>query len=282
MNYQHAFHAGNFADVIKHVILTALFGSLSKKDAPLCYIDTHAGAGFYDLNASSTKKTKEYLDGIEKVIKQDNPPALIKHYLDTVHQINNELTHSKFSSLRFYPGSPLIARHLMRPHDRIVACELQQSAYQALKETFAGDKQIAVHHSDGYLGLKAFLPPKERRGIILIDPPYEDPDEFRHLAHTLPSALKRFETGVYAIWYPIKDTKQIDRFYRALTDSVTNPILSVELTIYPDLPTHLNGSGMAIINPPWQLQETLQEVLPWLWKTLSINGQGGYSVKLVK
>lgn len=282
MNYQHSFHAGNFADVIKHVILTALFGSLAKKDSPLCYIDTHAGAGFYDLNAASPKKSKEYSGGIEKVIQQDDAPALVKHYLDIVHRINNELTHSKFSSLRFYPGSPLIAHHLMRAHDRIIACELQNAAYQALKETFDGDKQVAVHHTDGYLGLKAFLPPKERRGIILIDPPYEDPDEFRHLAQTLPSVLKRFETGVYAIWYPIKDTRQIERFYRTLNESITNSILSVELTIYPDLPTHLNGSGMAIINPPWQFQETLQEVLPWLWKTLSINGQGAHSVKLIK
>ncbi len=282
MNYRHAYHAGNFADVIKHIILTALITSLSRKDSPYCYIDTHAGTGYYDLEADQSKKTKEFEGGIEKVIRQDNPPALIRHYLDCVHKINNQLTNTKFSSLRYYPGSPMLARYLSRPHDRIVACELQPQEYRALSSAFAGDKQVAVHHMDGFLGLKAFLPPPERRGLILIDPPYEDPAEFTRIAQTLPVALKRFNTGIYAIWYPIKEKAEVKSFYSALKKSIDLPIYSIELTIYPDLPQHLNGSGMIIINPPWQLEDSMKEILPWLWNSLSINGQGAYNAQLLK
>lgn len=277
MNYRHAYHAGNFADVIKHVVLTALITSLAKKETPFCYIDTHAGTGYYDLFAATTQKTKEYMDGIEKVIQLDNPPELIKRYLHCVHQINNQLSGAKYASLHYYPGSPLIARCLARANERIVACELHPEEYQALRKTFANDNQVAVHHLDGFLGLKAFLPPKERRGLVLIDPPYEDPDEFTRLARAMPAALKRWESGIYAIWYPIKEQQQVKRFYQALKESVDHPILAIELTIYPDLPHHLNGCGMVVINPPWQFDTTIEATLPWLWKALAVNGQGGYS-----
>lgn len=282
MNYRHSYHAGSYTDVVKHVILTALIISLYRKDTPFCYIDTHAGAGYYDLLSEFSKKTREYEGGIEKVIRMENPPALIKRYLDCVHQINNSLTASKFSSLQYYPGSPMIARCLARPHDRIIACELQPQEYQALKTAFAGDKQVAVHHTDGFLGLKAFLPPRERRGIVLIDPPYEDPDEFTRIAHSLASAIKRFDTGIYAIWYPIKEKSKIAHYYRVLESTLDLPIFTIELTIYPDLPQHLNGCGLTIINPPWQFPETMNEILPWLWKALTINEQGAYHTAMLK
>lgn len=276
MNYRHSYHAGNFADVIKHVILTALITSLQRKDTPFCYIDTHAGSGYYDLSSDFSAKSKEFAGGIEKVIAAEKAPALVQRYLDCVHKINNKLTHSNFASLRYYPGSPMIARQLARPHDRIVACELQPGEYQTLKTTFAGDKQVAVHHTDGFLGLKAFLPPQERRGLVLIDPPYENPDEFTRIAHSLPTALKRWETGIYAIWYPIKENSRVEQFYRTLKAQINAPILAVELTIYPDLPNHLNGCGLVIINPPWQFDESINEILPWLWNSLAINNQGAY------
>lgn len=281
MNYRHSYHAGNFADVLKHIVLAELLLALSRKNTPYCYIDTHAGSGYYDLFSDAANKTKEYENGIEKIIQADNPPAIVKRYLDTVHQINNKLTDTKFSSLRYYPGSPMVARSLIRPHDRIVACELQREQYELLRETFLGDKQVAVHHTDGFLGLKAFLPPKERRGLVLIDPPYENPDEFIRIAHSLPTALKRWATGVYAIWYPIKDAKKVNQFHQALKQ-LACPSFIVELTIYPDLPNHFNGSGMAIINPPWQFAESIQEVLPWLWNSLTINGQGAYRAQALK
>jgi 23S rRNA (adenine2030-N6)-methyltransferase len=282
LNYRHAYHAGSFTDVFKHVILTALMSSLSRKETPFCYIDTHAGIGYYDLFGGPSQKTKEYENGIERIIEQDNPPPLVKRYLDCVHKINNQLTGSKFSSLKYYPGSPMIARYLARPHDRIIACELQRQDYETLRSTFAGDKQVAAHHMDGFLGLKAFLPPTERRGFVLIDPPYENPDEFTRIAHSMPPAIKRWDTGIYAIWYPVKDKIQVKRFYRTLQENVKLPILSIELSTYPDLPDHLNGSGVAVINPPWQFEQSVNDVLPWLWKALTINRQGSYHASLLK
>lgn len=278
MNYKHSYHAGNFADVVKHVALIALISSMTKKNTPYCYIDTHAGIGCYDLQDEFAKKTKEYEGGIEKVIRADKPPFLVKQYIDCVHDISNELVGSKFASLRYYPGSPMIARHFARAHDRIIACELHPQEHQALRNTFAGDKHVSVQHCDGFLGLKAFLPPKERRGIILIDPPYEDADEFSRIARTLPVALKRFETGIYAIWYPIKERPQVERFYRSVKQNIDQPAVAIELTIYPDLPSHLNGCGLVVINPPFQFQQTMAEVLPWLWQALTINKQGHFSI----
>jgi len=274
MNYLHSYHAGNFCDVVKHICLVALIESLERKPTPYCYIDTHAGAGMYDLFSEFSEKTKEYENGIEKIIQHSNPPDLVKKYLQIIHILNNKLTHSKISSLRYYPGSPQIVREMMRPHDRMIASELHPNEYQSLKNHFLGDTQAAIHHMDGFLGLKAFLPPKERRGIILIDPPYEDPDEFMHIARLLPIALKRFETGVYAIWYPVKEQSHVEKFYDIVKKTISNPIFAIELTTYPDIPQHLNGCGMAIINPPFQFDETMKNTLPWVWKALSINGQG--------
>lgn len=282
MNYKHVFHAGSFTDVVKHVILTALLISLERKPTPFCYIDTHGGAGYYDLFSEQASKTKEYTNGIEKVIQYERPPEIIKRYLNCVHEINNKLTHSKFASLRYYPGSPLIARMLLRPKDRIIACELQLQEYESLRHTFAGDKQVAIHHTDGFLGLKAFLPPAERRGLVLIDPPYEDPNEFTRIVQSLPIALKRWESGIYAIWYPIKEKSSVDRFYRALSENIHKPVFIIELTIYPDLPNHLNGCGVAIVNPPWEFDKIVQELLPWLWKSLTINEQGGFRASFLK
>jgi 23S rRNA (adenine2030-N6)-methyltransferase len=282
MNYRHVYHAGNFSDVIKHVIQMQLFTTMQNKDAGFCYIDTHAGTGFYDLYSEQASKTKEYENGIERVIQHPNPPAIIKRYLHLVHEVNNELLKAKYASLRYYPGSPLIAQRMLRAQDHMIACELHSDDHQQLRQQFLGRKQVAVHHTDGYLGLKAFLPPKERRGLILIDPPYEDPDEFNHLARTLPAALKRFESGVYAIWYPIKDSHHTKLFHKALCQQIDKPILSVELTVYPDLPNHLNGSGMVIINPPWNIDKQFDQFMPWLWEALSINKQGAYTTQMLK
>lgn len=281
MNYRHVYHAGNFTDVVKHIAIIALLKTFLRKTSPFCYLDTHAGNGYYDLFSEFANKTKEYANGIEKIIQKEKPPALIKEYLFCIHQINNQLTQSKYAALHYYPGSPLIARHFLRPRDHIIACELQLEVYQDLKKTFAGDKQVSTHHMDGFLGLKSFLPPKERRGLVLIDPPYEDPAEFIRIAQSLSIAIKKWETGSYCIWYPIKEKNSITRFYRALK-SINHPVIIVELSIFPDIAQHLNGCGLAIINPPWHFSESIEEILPWLWKTLTINQQGGYSCYLLK
>lgn len=276
MNYRHAYHAGSFTDVIKHIILITLIEALSRKESPFCYLDTHAGAGYYDLSSNSAVKNTEYVGGIGKIIQQANPPGVIQRYLGCIQRINNQLTLA--SSLNYYPGSPMIARYFMRPHDKLIACELQPQEYQLLKHAFAGDKQAAIHHMDGFMSLKAFLPPLERRGLVLIDPPYEKSDELIHIAKTLSAAVKHWQTGIYAIWYPIKEKVLSKRFYQTLqTQLPQRKLMIIELTIYPDLPQHLNGCGMAIINPPWQFDENINVMLPWLWKTLTINRQGHYS-----
>jgi 23S rRNA (adenine2030-N6)-methyltransferase len=276
MNYRHSYHAGNFADVFKHIILTALTESLLRKDNGFCFLDTHAGIGVYDLQAPDAKKTQESATGILKILQQPNPPALIQKYLQVINQLNPDGT----DPLRFYPGSPEFVKYFLRPQDRMVLTELHEEDYETLKQLYWREKQIAVHHQDGYNALKAFLPPKERRGLVLIDPPYEKPDELMQNISVLCNALERWETGVYALWYPIKEHRSIERFHQSVKQRIARPALTVELSIYPEnIATHLNGSGMLIINPPWQLDTAIKSTLAWLWETLSPNKQGRYDIK---
>jgi len=278
MNYRHTYHAGNFADVFKHIILVALTQSLTQKETGFCYLDTHAGIGQYDLLTGPAQKNKEFKNGILKVLTQPKPPTLVQSYLECVQAMNPGTS----DTLHYYPGSPAIVRHFLRPQDRMVLCELHEDDWESLKNNFHHDKQIAVHHQDGYQGLKAFLPPKERRGFVLIDPPYEKPDEATTAVAGLCMALERWETGTYALWYPIKERRSIERFHRTLTQKISHPVLIVELSIYPDnVATHLNGNGIAIVNPPWQLEQTIKEALGWLWRALSPDQQGRYDIKML-
>jgi 23S rRNA (adenine2030-N6)-methyltransferase len=270
MNYRHIYHAGNFADVFKHVVLVALLQALQRKDAAFCYLDTHAGLGRYDLKSREAQKTKEFVLGIEQIIKQSAIPiAEVKTYLNAVKSLGPH----------FYPGSPRIARYLLRPQDRIILSELHTEDAAQLKREFLRDKQVAVHQQDGYLALKAFLPPKEKRGLVLLDPGYEQTNEIQQIYQGLKEALKRWETGVYAIWYPLKDKNFAQNLRNKLVQLGTKEILFTELSIYPeDSPISLNGSGMAILNPPWQLKTRLKIILPWLWQALSPNKQGCYRI----
>lgn len=280
MNYQHSYHAGSFTEVFKHIILVGLIKALLRKDNPFCVIDTHAGRGFYDLTSDAAKKTKEYESGIMKVMQHTNPPGLIKEYLADVKLFNNRLSQSTFSSFRYFVGSPKLMRHYLRLQDRMILSELHPVEQRILKDNFAEDRHVSTHLLDGYQALKAFLPPKERRGLILIDPPFERPNEFAQILTTLPMALKRFSTGIYAIWYPIKDRPPIDHFHRALKEVISQPMLAIEMSIYPENSAqHLNGSGMIIINPPWQFDKQVSDWLPWLWKVLSVQNQGQYRIQ---
>jgi 23S rRNA (adenine2030-N6)-methyltransferase len=272
MNYRHSYHAGNFADVFKHVILVSLIQAMQRKDNPFCYLDTHAGAGIYNLSSTAAQKSKEYQSGIGLLFKQKNLVETLSNYLACIHKLNQ-------SELRYYPGSPSIVREMLRPQDRMVLSELHPTEYQLLKKQFAYDKQTSIQLLDGYQSLKAFLPPKERRGLILIDPPYEKTHELEHIAALIPLTLRRFATGVYSIWYPIKDRPPIERFYQTLKKSITEPILIAELSIYPETSAqHLNGCGMLIINPPWQLSDQINAYLPQLWSILSPEKRGQYRV----
>jgi 23S rRNA (adenine2030-N6)-methyltransferase len=285
MNYRHIYHAGNFADVFKHCILVMLIENLLRKDKSFCYVDTHAGLGIYDLKTISAQKTLEYSLGISRVLGYagEDIPAEIAPYLSAVKQLNatqaaiepSKLTGSNIS---LYPGSPYIARSLLRPHDRMILMELHKEDILQLKQVFSKDKQVAVHHCDGYQGLKAFLPPRERRGLVLIDPSFEHKNEFELILAALKVALARWLTGTYAIWYPIKDFALVKDFLCAL-NKMNIPTVVSEITIGKQ--TELKefiGCGMAILNPPWQLDKTLEKVLPWLWKILSPHHEGRWAI----
>lgn len=271
LSYRHGFHVGNFADVFKHIILSLLVRAQLRKDKPFFYLDTHAGAGRYDLGSAMAQKNREFATGISRLWAMDDAPEAVRRYLDAVRALNAT------AELRFYPGSPRIVRHFFRPADRMALCELHSKELENLKEEFARDRQAVVHGLDGYQALKALLPPAERRGVVLVDPAFELKDERGRLLEGLAAAYKRFPTGSYAIWYPIQDRQTLEWFRRQLVRSGIRNVLAAELRIFDEeLPLRMNGTGMVLINPPWRLDEELQTLGPWLWKTLSTEGQGGF------
>lgn len=271
MNYRHSYHAGNFADVFKHVVLTLLLQALRAKDNPFCYLDTHAGAGRYDLLGEAAQKTGESREGIARFREGSPAPAEMTDYLAAVRAVNEG------GELRCYPGSPRVARHLLRAQDRMVLMELHPEEAQTLKLEFRGDPQVHIHHMDGFAGLKAFLPPPERRGVVLIDPPFERVDEFDRLVIALQAAHARWSTGIYAVWYPLKDPQEVKRFYRKLAGSGLRKLLLAEISFHA-VPGQLYGCGMVILNPPWGLDERLNRLLPELLARLR-DAPGGVKVE---
>ena len=268
MNYRHIFHAGNFADVTKHVVLTLLLKSLHKKTTPFCYLDTHASAARYDLAGAEAQKTGEYHEGIQRLWDTETPPELAE-FLAAVRMQNPA------GGLRYYPGSPAIAQQFLRQRDRMVLLERQADECAKLQATFAGNRQVTVHMQDGYSGLKAYLPPKERRGLVLIDPPYESDNEFEQVVAGLRVAHDRWASGIYAVWYPIKDRPPVERLHRAVAATGIRKILLLELCPYPeDATLRLNGCGMIVINPPWMLADTLRTLLPKMLKLLQSQSAG--------
>ncbi len=267
MNYRHAFHAGNFADVVKHALLTLVLAHLKKKDAPFCVLDIHAGIGRYDLAGPEATKTGEYHEGIGRLLEAGPPPPLLADYLAAIAAIN-----PGWPDLRFYPGSPRIARFLLRPQDRLALVELHPEDARTLKREFAGDRQVGVHLQDAYTALKALLPPKERRGLVLIDPPFEAKDEFHRIVKGAEEACRRWPTGIYGIWYPIKAQDPVERFLSEVAN-LGHPCLVAHLFRFPaETAERLNGSGLAILNPPWKLDEALAELLPGLAERLGATG----------
>jgi 23S rRNA (adenine2030-N6)-methyltransferase len=266
MNYRHAYHAGNFADVLKHAILALVIEHLKLKPAPFRVIDTHAGIGVYDLHAEQAGKTGEWRDGIARLLAARKPDAIasvLQPYLDALAPGFVD------GALRFYPGSPLIARRLARANDRIMANELHPEDHTSLVALFDRDRQVKVSSMDGWTALKAFLPPVERRGVVLIDPPFEEQGEFERMTDGLRDAVRRFATGTVLLWYPIKDTKAVDAFEQQITRSCTAASLVVRLMISNGSDSRiLNGSGLVVINPPYTLESKLQSLLPFLAKTL--------------
>ncbi|MBM4201202.1 MAG: 23S rRNA (adenine(2030)-N(6))-methyltransferase RlmJ [Gammaproteobacteria bacterium] len=273
LSYRHGFHAGNGPDVFKHIVLAELIAALQRKDGPICYLDTHAGAGRYDLESAMARKNGEFRAGIGRVWGVADVPRGALRYLDAVRALNEG------DAVRWYPGSPLLVRHLLRAQDRMVLCELHTTEIKVLGTVFAGDKQVGVHHLDGYQGLKAFLPPRERRGLVLCDPAFEVKDERERLIDAIRGAWLRWPTGVFAIWHPIQDRKATERLYRAFRESGIRKVLRAELcTTEADADRKLLGSGLLIINPPWKLDRELASALPWLWQALSVQGRGQWLV----
>jgi 23S rRNA (adenine2030-N6)-methyltransferase len=274
MNYRHAYHAGNFADVLKHVVLLALLDSLKAKPTPFCLIDTHAGSGLYALDGVEAGKTGEYKDGVARLLFPDlhgdepiagSLPPLLRRWLDLITQMDGNQ-----GELHYYPGSPMLGALSMRPGDSAQLCELLPGEADRLRELFRNDPRMHVHQRNGYEALKGLTPPKEKRGLVLIDPPYEAQEaEYKAIEQALKAAMLRWPTGMYAVWYPIKLRSQVQPFLRWLPRSGARRVLCVELLLHPDdSPLRLNGSGMVILNAPYQLDEALREPLRALARLL--------------
>ncbi|SDP57772.1 23S rRNA (adenine2030-N6)-methyltransferase [Phyllobacterium sp. YR620] len=280
MNYRHAYHAGNFADVVKHIILTRLVLYLQRKEQAFRVIDTHAGIGRYDLKGVEAGKTNEWQNGIGRLLEAKFDPdvaALLSPYLDIVRSENTD------GAMRHYPGSPLIVRHLLRRQDRLSALELHPRDAEQLGDLFAGDVQVRVTELDGWLAMGAHLPPKEKRGLVLVDPPFEVAGEFDRLVDSLAKAHKRFSGGTFALWYPVKDRQEVRRFAEALRDTGIPKILRTELMIRaPSAEPRLDGTGMIIVNPPFTLEAELRILFPALSKILTEEKNAGFTVDWVR
>ncbi|MER9229889.1 23S rRNA (adenine(2030)-N(6))-methyltransferase RlmJ [Mesorhizobium sp. M0437] len=268
MNYRHAYHAGNFADVVKHVVLSRLIEYLKQKDKAFRVIDTHAGIGRYDLSSTEAQKTGEWQGGIGRLVDAalDAPAAaLLAPYLEAVRSLNPD------GGVKKYPGSPLIARHLMRKQDRLSAVELHPKDTARLKALFDGDFQTRVIELDGWLALGAHLPPKEKRGLVLIDPPFEEEGEFGRLVDGLQRAHRRWPGGIYALWYPLKDRRAVAAFRKALKQTGISKLLDIGFEIRPDaVEPSLDGCGMVVVNPPFTLEGELRTLLPALHRLLAL------------
>lgn len=276
MNYRHAFHAGNFADVLKHAVLVRIVEYLKRKEKAFRVIDTHAGVGLYDLSSDEAQRTGEWQSGIGRLMSAPlggEAASLIKPLLDSVRAVNQE------GAVACYPGSPLIVRHLLRRKDRLTAIELHPEDAEALRGNFAGDHQVRVIALDGWLALGAHLPPKEKRGLVLTDPPFEKQGEFDRLVRGLAKAHKRWPGGIYALWYPIKDHAAVKAFRDSLGASGVPDILDIALELRPpSAEPRLDGAGMAVVNPPFVLREELETLMPVLAERLGENGAGRYTV----
>jgi 23S rRNA (adenine2030-N6)-methyltransferase len=274
LSYRHAFHAGNHADLLKHSALVLALRYLVQKEAPLWYIDTHAGAGRYRLGDDAAQKTGEYRDGIERIWSQPEPQPLLADYLGIVTELNGSR-----DALRLYPGSPLFAAHCLRPQDRLRLFERHPQDFPLLARQFDGDRRVQVTHGDGFAGLKALLPPPSRRALVLIDPPYEVKSDYQQVVTALRDAHRRFATGVYLLWYPLIEQADARRLSQQLDALKLGPSLRAELCVgAPGEVAGLYGSGLFVINPPWRLAGQLRELLPWLAERLA-RGQASWRIE---
>ncbi len=278
MNYRHAFHAGNFADVLKHAVLVALIESFKQKSSPFSILDTHAGSARYLLNSTESEKTREFAAGIKPLLSVAQMPSILHVYLNIVRSFNPG------GALQTYPGSPLIAASLLRANDTLVACELQVDEAVRLKAEFQRDARVSCHQRDGYEALRALLPPKPKRGLVLIDPPFEAQfEEYNQILFALKQAHQRWPTGTYAVWFPIKLRQDAEAFYRHIAQLPFAKALLVELLLHPaNSALRLNGCGVVVLNPPYRIEHTFSEILPVLARALEQSRYGSHEVRFLK
>lgn len=281
MNYQHIYHAGNVGEVLKHSILSLLLRFLMQKETGICYIDSHAGAGLYDLGSPESQKTSEASKGILRLLEQaDSLPSLLFPYLSAV----NAFQQPHQSSL-CYPGSPMIAQHFLRAQDEMIFNEAHPNICYQLKQHFRHQARVAIHQRDAYEFLPAVLPPKQKtRALILIDPPFEKTTEKMDMAYTLEKCMHKFPQGVYALWFPL--TAKEPRLYfprqlKLLLPAQKHLIIEMSTLDPSETNTGLTGAAMVLINPPWHIEEEINLLLPMLWKILSVNKEGGFEVTRV-
>ncbi|MBK9160256.1 MAG: 23S rRNA (adenine(2030)-N(6))-methyltransferase RlmJ [Nitrosomonadales bacterium] len=273
LSYRHAFHAGNHADVLKHFVEMQLLRHLAQKDKPFWYIDTHAGAGCYALDSGYATQNAEYESGIARLWGRDDLPPALAEYVALVKRINPE------GELKLYPGSPLVALELLREQDRMRLFELHPADSDLLRQNFPGrEAQVMIREEDGFGALKALLPPPPRRALVLIDPPYEDKQDYRRVPEALREGLKRFANGVYAVWYPMLQRAEARQLPEQLKRLPVKSWLHVALTVQPpgEDGFGMHGSGMFVLNPPWTLHGVLQETMPYLAGMLGRDGAGGF------
>ncbi|GAB6968750.1 23S rRNA (adenine(2030)-N(6))-methyltransferase RlmJ [Komagataeibacter kakiaceti JCM 25156] len=258
MNYRHSYHAGNFADVMKHALLTALIDSLCRKPAPFSVLDTHAGIGLYDLSGPEAQATGEWRDGIGRVLDAPETAPALRHWLEIVRTVIGE-----HEGRLFYPGSPDLIARLLRPGDTLTCCELHPEDQTHLRRLFRHNGSVSVHGRDGYEAMTALLPPRAaKRGLVFMDPPFERKDEFQRVTGAIITARRRFPAGIVAAWYPIKHRAPTRAFLNALKDAGQRNLLAMELTLRPPLdPARLNGSGLLVANPPFRFDEVARDIL---------------------
>lgn len=283
MNYRHHYHAGNFADVMKHAALVRLVRAMQRKSKGFLYVDTHAGRGRYDLASAARGDTlerkAEWPDGIGRLWTRAKLPEVLADYVGLVRDYDQKLGNLE-AQPRFYPGSPRLMRLLMRPQDRLALFEKQPTEATALRAEFARSSGVGVQTADGYAGLRGQLPPPEKRALVLIDPPFEGKDEFAHIVKTVADGLSRLPSAVFAIWYPLTERARVDVFFEELMALKLPPAFALELTIVgPDNGMKMKGSGLVVINPPWQIDRELTPMNSWLGEVLAQEPGGRASLR---
>ncbi|MFW5432666.1 MAG: 23S rRNA (adenine(2030)-N(6))-methyltransferase RlmJ [Methylophilaceae bacterium] len=273
LSYRHAFHAGNHADVLKHYTLSVVLDYFNQKDKPYCVVDTHAGAGMYALDDAFSQKNREFETGISHLLSAEKLPDSLRQFVEMVQSFNTT------KQIKLYPGSPKVSAYYLRQNDQLRLFELHPNDYKILSENFSGnDMQTKIKMQDGFNGIKATLPPTTRRGIVMIDPPYESKDDYLHVVNTIKDCLKRFATGTYIVWYPLLPKAEPLHMIDSLHELQANNWLDARLLVSkPSSEGYgMYGSGLFIINPPWTLAKTLEDALPCLTALLGQSGHASY------